>query len=153
MRTFALRLVLVLTVLGAGAAFIPAARAQNYSMPRFAYAWSPDHPKTWVDGAMRTRQSLRWSSERHMLVANVTYSTADYADNAHPPEEDDYTLTFPSVHLDAASGKLTAGGVTVATLRSGLFGPHVALAPNVQLSIHRHHGVIWGALIPGDSDE
>ncbi len=152
MRTFAFRLLLVLTALGLGAA-AQTLRAQNYAMPGFAYAWSPDHPKTWVDGATRTHQSLRWSDEKHMLVANVTYSTADYADNTHPAEEDEYTLTFPTVHFDAGSGKFTAGSVTVAHLRDGFFGSHVILEPNVRLSIHRHRGVIVGALIPGSTDD
>lgn len=152
MKTLALRLFLVLVALGAAVAG-PGARAQNYAMPGFAYAWSPDHPHTWVDGAMRTHQSLRWSDQKHMLVANVTYSTADYADNIHPPEETEYTLTFPTVHLDAASGKFTAGGVTVALLTHGFFGTHVLVAPRVQLSIHRHRGVIVGALIPASMDD
>lgn len=152
MKTFHFYLMLTLAVLGLCAAS-PAARAQNYAMPGFAYAWSPDHPKTWVDGAMRAHQSLRWSDDRHMLVANVTYSTADYADNTHPPEQDEYTLTFPTVHFDPASGTFTAGGVTVARLEHGFFGSHVVLASNVQLSIHRHRGVIVGALIPASADD
>jgi hypothetical protein len=152
MKTFALRLVIVLTALGLAAAS-QAARAQNYSMPRFAYAWSPDHPRTWVDGASRSHQALRWNGDKHLLVADVTYSTADYADNIHPPEEDDLRLTFPTVRFDAATDKFTAGGVTVATLQHGFFGPHVVLAPDVQLSVHRHHGVVWGSLIPGNSDD
>ncbi len=152
MKISTFTLVLTLAVLGL-CAFGPAVRAQNYALPKFAYAWSPDHPKTWVDGAMRTHQSLRWSDDRHMLVANVTYSTADYADNIHPPEEDEYTLAFPTVHFDAASGTFTAGGVTVARLEHGFFGSHVVLASNVQLSIHRHHGVIVGGLIPASADD
>jgi hypothetical protein len=152
MKTFALYVLIVLAALGLGAAAQPA-RAQNYSMPAFAYAWSPDRPKTWVDGAMRAHQSLHWSDDKHMLVANVTYSTADYADNTHPTEENEYTLTFPTVHFDASSGKFTAGGVTVGHLKNGFFGTHVVLEPNVQLSIHRHHGVIVGALIPATADD
>jgi hypothetical protein len=109
-------------------------------------AKSPDHPKTWVDGATRTHQSLRWSASRQLLVAYVTYSTADYADDTHPTQEDDFTLTFPTVHFDAASKKFTANGTVVARLKSSLFGDEVALEPSVGLSIHRHHGVVYGAL-------
>jgi hypothetical protein len=128
-----------------GAMLGSSAQAQNYNA--YAYAKSPDHPKTWVDGATRTHQELRWSDEKHMLVADVVYSTADFADGPHPTQEDDFTLTFPTVHFDPASGKFTANGVVVARLHGGLFGHEVALDPKVDLSIHRHHGVVYGALI------
>jgi hypothetical protein len=127
-------------------------RAQNYSMPRFTYARSPEHPSTWVDGAARTHQDLRWDGDRHTLFADVTYSTADYADNTHPPESEDFTLTLPEVRFDPSSRRFTADGVTVATLQHGFFGSHVVLEPEVELSIHRHHGVIYCALVPGNSD-
>jgi hypothetical protein len=123
--------------------------AQAYA---YAYAKSPDHPKTWVDGATRSRQSLRWDAARHMLFGDVTYSTAYFADGPHPTQEDDFSLTFPTVHFDPSSNKFTANGVVVATLRHGLFGAEVALDPKVELSIHRHHGVIHGALIAADQD-
>ncbi len=109
-----------------------------------AYAKSPDHPKTWVDGATRIHQELRWSPDKHMLLADVVYSTQDYADGPHPTQEDDFTLTFPTVHLDPASGTFTAGGRVVARLH----GDGVKLDPKVELSIHRHHGVVYGALVP-----
>jgi hypothetical protein len=117
------------------------------------YAKSPDHPKTWVDGATRTHQSLRWDSEKHLLVADVTYSTQDFADGPHPTEEDDFTLTFPTVHFDHDSGNFTADGTVVARLRGSLFGHEVVLDPKVTLSIHRHHGVVFGALIANQNPE
>jgi hypothetical protein len=117
----------------------------------FAYdavlATSPDHPKTWVDGAIRDRQGLRWSPEKHMLFGTVTYSTADFADNTKPTQEDHFRLAFPTVHFDSASGNFTAGGMVVATLDHGLFGESVKLAPGVELSIHRHHGVVFAKLL------
>jgi hypothetical protein len=135
-------------------ALTPSARAQgSWSTPAYAYARSPDHPTTWVDGATRTHQSLRWNDEKHLLVADVAYSTADYADDAHPTEENSFTLTLPTVRFDAATGKFIADGKTVATLKDGFFGHHVVLSPNVELSVHRHHGVIYGALVPGNSDD
>src|SRR5579871_6545133 len=101
------------------------ARAQAYDQ---LVATSPDHPTTWVNGATRVHQNLRWSKEKNMLYGDVTYSTADYADNAHPTESNDFSLAFPSVHFDAATGKFTANGTVVATLQHGLFGDSVALA-------------------------
>jgi len=118
-----------------------------------AYAKSPDHPKTWVDGATRIHQDLRWSDDKHMLLADVTYSTRDYADGPHPTQEDDFVLTFPTVHFDPASGEFTAGGVVVARLHGGLFGSEVSLDQKVELSIHRHHGVVYGALIPNYNED
>lgn len=121
------------------------------SIRAFAYdavlASSPDHPKTWVDGAIRDRQGLRWSPEKHMLFGTVTYSTADFADNTKPTQEDHFLLAFPTVHFDSASGNFTAGGTVVATLGRGLFGESVKLAPGVELSIHRHHGIVFGKLL------
>ena len=144
MKSITLSLVVLLMTISSGA-------AQNYPVPRFSYTMSPDHPSTWVDGASRMHQDLRWSDDRHMVVADVTYSTAAYADNTHPTEEDSFVLRMPDIKKDA-TGNLTVGGVAVGTLKEGLFGTHIVLAPNVQLSIHRHHGVIFAALIPGNSD-
>jgi hypothetical protein len=110
-------------------------------------AQSPDHPTTWVDGATRTHQALHWSPENHLLSATVTYSTANFADATHPTEDDTFSLAFPTVHFDAASGNFTAGGQVVARLHHGLFGDGVELAPGVTLSIHRHSGVVVGKLL------
>jgi hypothetical protein len=115
-------------------------------------ATSPDHPKTWVDGAIRAHQGLHWSPEKHLLLATVTYSTANFADNTHPTEEDTFQLAFPTVHFDSASGRFTAGGMLVATLHHGLFGETVSLAPDVDLSIHRHEGVVFAKLLVSRSE-
>ncbi len=125
------------------------ARAQAYDA---MVAESPDHPTTWVDGATRTHQGLHWSPEKHLLFGTVTYSTADFADNTHPTQEDSFLLAFPSVRLNASTGKFTAGGMVVAMLHQGLFGSEVELAPGVDLSIHRHHGVIFGKLLADRED-
>jgi hypothetical protein len=111
-----------------------------------AFATSPDHPGTWVVGASNIHQDLRWDDERRMLVADVTYSTRDWADSMHPTHESEYTLAFPSVHLNSSSQSLTAGGTHIGTLTHGIFGTNVKLDPNVQLNIHRLHGKIFGAI-------
>jgi hypothetical protein len=128
------------------------ARADASGVPIFNYAASPDHPSTWVDGATRAHTDLRWNAEKNMLVADVTYSTADWADSVHPARQDQFTLTLPTVRLDKATGEFTAHGVTVASLQPGFFGHHVVLARDVALSIHRHHGVLYGALVPARSE-
>jgi hypothetical protein len=148
---YSIKAAFFLTILIVMGAFCGSSARADYN--ENAYAKSPDHPKTWVDGATRTHQELRWSPDKHLLLADVTYSTADFADGPHPTQEDDFVLTFPTVHFDPASGKFTAGGVVVATLHGGILGHDVSLDPKVELSIHRHHGVVYGALIPHyDSD-
>jgi hypothetical protein len=119
-------------------------------MAHEVYASSPDHPRTWVSGADNVHQALRWDDTRQMLVADVKYSTVAYADDTHPTEESDYTLTFPTVHFDKDSGKFTVGNSTVATLRHGLLGSDIVLAQGAELSIHRHHGRIYGQIVPSE---
>jgi hypothetical protein len=122
-------------------------------IPAYAIARSPDHPSTWVDGATRERQSLRWSPSKHMLFALVTYSTEDYADGPHPTQEDDFSLALPTVHFDPSSDQFLVNGTVVATLRHGFFGSSVALDPKLSLSVHRHHGVVYAAIVPRLRDD
>ena len=117
-----------------------------------AYAKSPDHPSTWVVGATNIHQALRWDESKRMLVADVKYSTRDYADGIHPTEEGDYTLSFPTVHFDSSSSKFTANGVTLGTLRHGFLGSHVVLDPQVELDVHRHHGKIYAVIARSEND-
>jgi hypothetical protein len=116
------------------------------------YASSPDHPSTWVNGADNIHQALRWDPEKHMLFADVKYSTILYADSVHPTEENDYALSFPSVRLDSATGVFKANGVRVGILRHGFFGSHIVLDKNVELDIHRHHGRIFAVLGPSEQE-
>jgi hypothetical protein len=142
---------LTLIALAAGAAFtcIPAhADAQIF---HGAYATSPAHPATWVAGASRANQGLRWDDKLHQLVADVRYSTRDWADSIHPAQDDDFVLPFPSVHFDLATKTFTANGVVIGTLRDGFWGHEVVLNPDVALSIHRHHGVVKADLIRQDA--
>ena len=140
-----LRIVIVAAAL---LAWIAPARAYDDLL-----AESPDHPRTWVDGATRAHQELRWSSEKHLLFADVTYSTSDFAEGPHPTQADDFSLAFPTVRFHPETGNFTAGGTVVAKLRHGLFGSSVVLAPNVSLSIHRHQGVVYGRLVSSASTE
>ena len=114
----------------------------------YAFAKSPDHPSTWVVGASNIHQDLRWDETQQMLVADVTYSTRDWADSTHPTHENEYTLAFPTVRFDKSSHTFVANGTQVGTLKHGLFGPDVVLDPNAELDIHRHHGLIFAAINP-----
>lgn len=113
------------------------------------YIASPDHPSTWAAGADVTHQSLRWSSSKQMLIADVTFNDADYCDG-NGQRDEDYTLSFPSVHLDSKTGHLVAHGVVIGTLEDG---SDVALNKNLELNIRLlHHGMI-SAVISTDWDE
>jgi hypothetical protein len=115
-----------------------------------AYATSPGHPTTWVAGATRVHQDLRWDGRHNVLVADVKYSTADWADSDNPTQEDDFILPFPSVRFDPATNKFMANGVVIGTLRDDFIGHKVVLNPGVALSIHRHHGIVHAAIIRQD---
>jgi hypothetical protein len=117
-----------------------------------AYTKSPDHPSTWVVGATNIHQAFRWDTSKQMLFADVKYSTRDYADSIHPTQEGDYALSFPSVHLDSSTNKLTAHGTTIGALHHGILGSEVVLKRGLELDIHRHHGKIYAAIVPGPSD-
>ena len=114
------------------------------------YASSPEHPATWVAGATRGHQDLRWDGRHNVLVADVEYSTADWADSANPTQEDDFILPFPSVRFDPATNKFMANGVVIGTLRDDFIGHKVVLNHGVALSIHRHHGIVHAAIIRQD---
>jgi hypothetical protein len=145
MKTSALLLSLLLV--GYGASFPTYGQVNS-----FAFAKSPDHPGTWVVGASNIHQDLRWDNARKMLVADVTYSTRDWADSVYPTHESEYTLSFPSVHLDKSSQHLSAGGARIGTLTHGLFGTEVKLNPKAELDIHRQHGKIFAAIAPSTKD-
>jgi hypothetical protein len=115
-----------------------------------AYATSQEHPATWVVGATRVHQYLRWDGQHNLLVADVKYSTADWADSDNPTQEDDFVLPFPSVRFNPATNKFMANGVVIGTLRDDFIGHKVVLNPGVALSIHRHHGNVYAAIIRHD---
>jgi len=114
----------------------------------YSFATSPDHPSTWVAGASNVRQVLRWDRSRQMLVADVRYSTRDWADSVHPAHDSDYTLTFPTVRWDHNSGMLEANGHAIGKVSPGLFGTNVHLSQRAELDVHRHHGRIFAAINP-----
>jgi len=88
-----------------------------------------------------------------MLFAVVKYSTADFADATHPPQEHNFSLSFPSVSLDFRSNLFTTNGVAIARLHDGHFGSSAVLHPKWDLSVHRHHVVVYAAIIPKPPDD
>lgn len=117
----------------------------------YMHITSPDHPQTWVVGANRESQTLRWDGNRRILLCDVKYSTKDYADSVNPAESDSHTLTFPRVHLAANGVDLCATNregqtATIGQLRNGLFGKEVVLNKHVDLNVHRIDGAIHAAL-------
>ena len=139
---------LVLSLVVVGWAASSAAYGQLNTV---AFATSPDHPSTWVAGASNIHQDVRWDKARQMMVADVTYSTRDWADSPHPTEEGKYTLSFPSVRIDRSSGVLVAGGTRVGRINHGILGDEVVLNRNAELEVHRHHGRIFAAIAPASA--
>jgi hypothetical protein len=128
------------------------AMASPDSTPIFLSVTSPDHPSTWVVGAHRERKALRWDSSRHILVADVKYSTQDYADSANPTQTDDHTLAFPNVHLasngtDLISTNRDGDSARIGQIKNGLFGKEVVLRNGVNLNVHRVDGRIHASLV------
>ena len=126
--------------------------AASDSKPVFLTVTSPDHPQTWVAGAHQKAKTLRWDSSRNMLVADIKYSTEDYADNVHPTREDSHTLPFPSVRLAKNGADLLATNhigqtAKIGRIEDGLFGKHVVLNNDVSLNVHRSDGKIHASLI------
>jgi hypothetical protein len=144
MKTIALFAVLLAGVLSPGLLL---------AEPMNAYATSPDHPGTWESGADNIHQALRWDSPKKMLFADVKYSTVAYADDAHPAMENDYALSFPTVHFDSATGLLTVKGTTLGRLHHSFFGSEITLDKGVALSIHRHHGKIFAMIVPSANED
>ena len=97
-------------------------------------------------GADNIHQAIRWDESKRRLFADVKYSTMEYADSMHPTKEEDYSLAFPSVHLDPETNKLTSNGSLIGTLRHGFFGSEVVLIHGLELDVHRKHGRIYAAI-------
>jgi len=141
---------LVASIVAVGLGGMPVHAAGNAGQ---FFVESPDHPRTWVAGASIIHQALRWDAQKGVLFADVKYSTRDWADDVHPAQENDYSLAFPNVRFDANSGRLTEHGMTIGTMRHGMFGfSEVVLSPGVQLSVHRHDGKINAMIVPGGDE-
>jgi hypothetical protein len=126
--------------------------AASGAMPVYLSVSSPDHPHTWAAGANQLSKKLRWDGARNQLVADVKYSTADYADSVNPATTDDHTLAFPNVRLAKDGNDLRAtdrSGITatIGRLQEGLFGKEVVLNKGVHLNVHRVDGAIHAALV------
>ncbi len=126
--------------------------AASDSKPVFLTVTSPDHPQTWVAGAHQKAKTLRWDSSRNMLVADVKYSTEDYADSVNPTREDSHSLPFPRVRLAKNGTDLLATNhlgqtAKIGRIEDGLFGKHVVLNNDVSLNVHRADGKIHASLV------
>ena len=141
--------------LGFSAALVLAslnALAGSDSKPVFLTVTSPAHPQTWVAGAHEKAKTLRWDSSRNMLVADVKYSTEDYADSVNPTREDSHSLPFPRVRLAKNGTDLLATNhlgqtAKIGRIEDGLFGKEVVLNNGVSLNVHRANGKIHASLV------
>ena len=87
-----------------------------------------------------------------MLVADVEYSTVDYADSVNPTETDYHSLAFPNVRLASNGIDLVATSrdgetATIGRIENGFFGKKIVLNDGVDLNVHRLHGKIYASLV------
>jgi len=139
---------MILSMLGA---MMLASGSAFANSPSFLTVNSPDHPSTWVAGAHKEIPTLRWDSTHHMLVADVKYSTKDYADSVNPAESDYHALTFPNVRLASNGNDLLATNhigetAKIGRIENGFFGKSVVLDNGVDLNVHREKGLIYASL-------
>ncbi len=124
------------------------------STPVFLSIKSPDHPATWdVSGVHQSAKNLRWDSARGMLVVDVKYSTADYADSIiNPIATEEYSLAFPGVRLGKDGASLLATDrngdtATIGYVKNGFFGKEIVLNKEANVNVHRHNGKIYASLV------
>jgi hypothetical protein len=60
---------------------------------------SPEKGEVWPKSSM-TDQVLRWNEKQKVLVAEVTFSTGNYAGMGEAAEKETYEFTFPGVMYD-----------------------------------------------------
>jgi hypothetical protein len=119
------------------------------------YAWadeatymvikSPDHPQTWYSGALLASKKLRWDPKRHVLLADIVFSTQEYSDRTDPPEWDYHTVVLPGIHLAGNGVDLiatNARGQTalIGQVKNSLLGKAVYLNEHVNFDVHRENG-------------
>lgn len=133
------------------------ALAKSDSGPTFLSVTSPDHPDTWAAGAHQNWKALRWDSSRQKLIADVEYSTADYADAVDPTQTDEHSLTFPDVRLAGNGVDLLVSNhegkrISIGHLKKGILGTEVILNKGVNLDVHRgDHGKIYASIVYDDA--
>jgi len=118
---------------------------------------SPDHPPAWYNIAGdKLSQKLTWSDSKEQLRLHVAYSqVASPAVWRDQTLIDTFELSFPSIHLNRITNRLYFIGangreIDVGHLAPGPFGTRVVLDDNVELSAHRHDGVIRAAIESGN---
>lgn len=70
---------------------------------------SPDHPRAWYVAAdfYKLDQALRWNQRDQVLSLDITYTLqGEWPLHDDPDLYKGFTVHFPAVHLDPASGQL-----------------------------------------------
>jgi len=114
---------------------------------------SPDHPEIWYAYDYdKLSQSLQWNDEDGTLVAHVTYNLIPCNEDLNPADYETFVLRFPNVRLNRTERTLYfmdehKRKVVLGHLVEGVFGPHIVLEKNLELSAHRRKGKLYAALV------
>jgi len=87
-----------------------------------------------------THPMLRWSG--NALTATITFSNVNYVSSIEARDDEERTFVLPGVKYDSASGVFSRNGIPVATMKQGLFGKQINLAPGARIMALDSHGMI-----------
>ncbi len=95
---------------------------------------------------------LQWNAAAEVLEGHAVYRDRQAGSSTNQCYVQSFAVRFPSVRLDALKGRLIVREkrgreIIVGHLSPGLFGDGVELAPNVELTMHRHSGHLYAALV------
>ena len=119
---------------------------------------SPDRPVVWYNrSGDEIGKELAWNNSKQKLEVYVAYSNTAYTSNHDQTLYDRFRLSFPTVRLEGATGRLYVRDEKgreneIGHLRSGFLGSRVVLDKNVRVSVHRKNGVVTAALVSGEGD-
>ena len=115
---------------------------------------SSDHPQEWYNRTGdKLSQYLEWSRSKDHLVLHVAYANVSDTSSVWREQSyvDSFDLSFPTVRLDRSANRLYVVAShghesTIGHLESGAFGNRVVLEHHLELSAHRHNGVIRASI-------
>ena len=80
--------------------------------------------------------------QEYALTATITFSNVNYVSSIEPRDDEERTFALPDVKYDAARGVFSKNGIAVATMKQGLFGKQINLAPGAKIMALDNHGMI-----------
>jgi hypothetical protein len=116
---------------------------------------SPDHPSIWYNrSGDKISQELIWNASRNELLAEVAYNELEYLSLRDQLHYDTFKLSFPTIHLNEATGRLyfvdrRKHRHDIGSVKNSSPGAKVTLDPEVHFSVYRRDGVVNAVIISG----